>query len=225
MKNDVKKFLLIGFIFVLIVVVVGVLRHFKTPRRNFTEGGYEERELVKVEDSKELSKKLSIDIKGLEDKNTEINIEDNNIARIDYNIATMSYTLKASSDAKKYLANISHTWGTPILMQSECEDEAIVDVIAQVAIDNPKVMRADWYDNDLYYSMTTQTLTTREDFLQEINRLIIKNHISFDFEEEFYEEYDETESYDENAPKVNEIEVKPTGVEVNTEEYVEEEFE
>lgn len=224
MKNDVKKFLLIGFIFILIIVVVGVLRHMKTPKRNFTEGGYEERELVKVEDSNELEKKLSINIKGLEDKNTEINIEDKNIARIDYSVATMSYTLKASSDAKKYLANISHTWGTPILMQSECEDEAIIDVIAQVAIDNPKVMRADWYDNDLYYSMTTQTLTSREEFLQEINRLIIKNHIIFDYDEESSYEY-ETESYDVNAPSVNESEVRPTGTEKNTEEYVEEAFE
>ena len=196
----------------------------KTPKRNFTEGGYEERELVKVEDSNELEKKLSINIKGLEDKNTEINIEDKNIARIDYSVATMSYTLKASSDAKKYLANISHTWGTPILMQSECEDEAIIDVIAQVAIDNPKVMRADWYDNDLYYSMTTQTLTSREEFLQEINRLIIKNHIIFDYDEESSYEY-EIESYDVNAPSVNESEVRPTGTEKNTEEYVEEAFE
>ena len=222
MKNEFKKFILIGSILLIIVIAVGILRYLKVPKRNFTEGGYQERELIKVKNAKELNEKLDINITGIEDTNVEVNIEDDNIARIDYKVATMSYTLKASSDAKKYLANISHIWGTPILMQTVCNDEAVVDVIAQVAIDAPKVMRADWYDNDLYYSMTTQNLTTREEFLQEINRLIIKNHIAFDFEEE-YEEEIETENYDENAPKTNDDVVVPVGTEKNTEEYAAEE--
>ena len=55
-------------------------------------------------------------------------------------------------------------------------------MMAKVALDDSeemKYMKALWYDNDKYYSMVTDNLVTREDFLQEVNRVIIANHEEF----------------------------------------------
>ena len=70
----------------------------------------------------------------------------------------------------------------PIFMTTICEDGAEVNVESYVALDeddNMKYMKALWMDNDKYYSMITEDLVTREDFLQEVNRVIIANHVPF----------------------------------------------
>lgn len=69
---------------------------------------------------------------------------------------------------------------TPIMMTVICEDGSEVPVESKVALDDTnqemRYMRALWFDNDKYYSMVTDNLYTREDFLQEVNRVIISNH-------------------------------------------------
>jgi hypothetical protein len=64
-----------------------------------------------------------------------------------------------------------------------CNDGSEIPVESRVALDpktdNIKYMKALWYDNDKYYSMVTDNLVTREDFLQEVNRVIIANHEEF----------------------------------------------
>lgn len=71
----------------------------------------------------------------------------------------------------------------PIFMNVQCDDGAEVPVESYIAVDENgvelKYMRSTWYDNDNYYSMVTDNLTTREDFLQEVNRVIIANHEAF----------------------------------------------
>ena len=69
-----------------------------------------------------------------------------------------------------------HEWNTDILMTSTCQDGTKINVLANVAFDDPYVMRASWSDNNVFYSMTTQNLSSREDLLQEVNRMVIANH-------------------------------------------------
>lgn len=184
MKNN-KKIVIIA-IFICIFVVLALIFFNRTSinhffmRRNLFNGEIEQRNVKPVNNPSEINDKLDILLEGIDSVAAPVyNIEDENIARADYVIEKMQYTLRASSDASKSLSNLEHNWGSPILMVCECDDGAEVDVDAQVSLDDYKVMKADWYDNDLYYSMTTKNLTSREEFLQEVNRIVLSNHISF----------------------------------------------
>ena len=99
----------------------------------------------------------------------------------------MDFTLRASSSTE----DIENSIGldvefiyTPIMMTVICDDGSEIPVESKTALDeitdNIRYMKSLWYDNDKYYSMVTDNLTTREDFLQEVNRVIIANHIPFD---------------------------------------------
>lgn len=111
-------------------------------------------------------------------------IENNSVARIEYKKTTMSgaemiFVMKTSSSLEENLTGLDNDWGVPILMTVIAKDGSDIEVMSYVATDDNQVMKGEWYDNDLYYCMTTDCLTSREDFLQEVNRVIINNHVEF----------------------------------------------
>lgn len=164
-------------IMIILIAIIGIVLYIKSVNRHNTDD-YRAREGVRSAD--EIRSRLGINIDMKASSSVGYFIEDEDIARIEYSARGMDFTLKSASDNRKNLANLNHTWDTPILMTSICDDGSDIQVTSLIAVDNPKVMKAEWYDNDLYYSMDTKNLTTREDFLQEVNYIIIKYH------EEFY---------------------------------------
>ncbi|MCQ2610012.1 MAG: hypothetical protein MJ151_04410 [Lachnospiraceae bacterium] len=175
-KHKITYIIPIIIMIVLIAVIGGMLYIRSVEKRK--EDDYRVREDVRSAD--EIRSRLGINLDMRASASIGYFIEDEDIARIEYSARGMDFTLKSASDNRKNLANLNHTWDTPILMTSICDDGSDIQVTALIAVDNPKVMKAEWYDNDLYYSMDTKNLTTREDFLQEVNYIIIKYH------EEFY---------------------------------------
>lgn len=141
--------------------------------------------------AQEIEEKLDISIKEPEAaESIAYDIENNTIARVSYSKAVegggvMHFVMRSSSSEEEDLASFSHNVNfgeQPIYMTVGCEDQSEVEVEAYVALDNEgnmKYMKALWMDNDKYYSMITEDLITREDFLQEVNRVIIANHIPF----------------------------------------------
>lgn len=133
----------------------------------------------------ELTDKLHMPIKaptGADE--VEYSIEGNNVACISYRKKVfsggeMNFVMKSSSSMEDIMAGENYEWGIPILMTVICNDESEIEVESYISSDNNNVMIAKWYDNDLYYMMTTDNLVTREDFLQEVNRVIIDNHVEF----------------------------------------------
>lgn len=123
--------------------------------------------------------------------NVVYSVEGSNISKISYQKTVsdgnlMNFIMRTSSSTE----DIENSIGldvefayTPIKMTVVCDDGSEVPVEARVALDakseNMKYMKALWYDNDKYYSMVTDNLVTREDFLQEVNRVIIANHEEF----------------------------------------------
>lgn len=174
--KEKKVLLLIPAVIVIILVIAIIVFRNQIGQNRVGQGELEKRQYEKVSNEAELGDKLDIDINGIEGGNAKSYIEDENIGRIDYELNNMNLTLKVTKDLEKDLVNMYHEWNNDILMTSTCTDGTKINVIANVAFDEPTVMRARWRDNDLFYSMTTQNLTTREEFLQEINRLVIQNH-------------------------------------------------
>lgn len=176
--NDKKKTIIFTIIAVIVVLIVVLLIIFRGQfnKRTVWDGELVPRDHQEISNEAELSEKLDIDITGINDEKAKTYIEDENIGRIDYELNGMNLTLKITKDTDKDLINMYHEWNTDILMTSTCTDGTKINVSANVAFDDPTVMRARWNDNDMFYSMTTQNLTTREDFLQEINRMVIQNH-------------------------------------------------
>lgn len=123
--------------------------------------------------------------------NIVYSIEGSNISKISYRKTVsdgnvMDFIMRTSSSTEE----IDNSIGldvefayTPIKMTVVCNDGSEIPVESRVALDpktdNIKYMKALWYDNDKYYSMVTDNLVTREDFLQEVNRVIIANHEEF----------------------------------------------
>ena len=140
----------------------------------------------------EIKEKLNIDIKEPENaEDLTYDIVNNSIARVAYSKilpdnSVMHFIMRSSYSTEEDLATFTSNpqfSDQPIFMTTICDDGAEVEVESYVALDNDsnmKYMKALWMDNDKYYSMITEDLVTREDFLQEVNRVIISNHVSFD---------------------------------------------
>lgn len=140
----------------------------------------------------EIKEKLNIDIKQPEDaSDLTYDIVNNSIAKVAYSKVLpdgkiMHFVMRSSYSTEEDLATFTTDpkfTDQPIYMTTVCDDGAEVDVSSYVALDeegNMKYMKALWMDNDKYYSMITEDLVTREDFLQEVNRVIISNHVPFD---------------------------------------------
>ncbi|MBR4315258.1 MAG: hypothetical protein IKP66_10145 [Lachnospiraceae bacterium] len=123
--------------------------------------------------------------------NIVYSIEGNNISKVAYQKTVsdgslMNFIMRTSSSTEEIESSIGldvEFAYTPIKMTVVCDDGSEVPVESRVALDenseNMKYMKALWYDNDKYYSMVTDNLVTREDFLQEVNRVIIANHEEF----------------------------------------------
>ena len=226
--NNKKNAKSINIIILVLIVVVGAafgVKYYMDNLGTATETGVVERYHVIREQKKTTLDELKdtfkdqIEVPAVKDgKHVEYVVEGDNIARINYDKKAMKFVLKASSDEYENLTNLNYVWGSPILMTSVCDDGAEVDVVSNLAEENTHIMKGEWYDNDLYYSMYTTNLTTREDFLQEINRVIIENHISFTdeymataraSEMEFINEYLDKISNEEESEESEEEAVEP----------------
>ena len=181
-----KRILIVGIclLAVLAIIVALFTSKFKIPRSKV----YKE-----VPSSKEeLHKKLDFDlIDPIDSSEIRYGIENSSIAKVTYKkVVTdgieMNFILRASYSTE----DIENSIGldvefpyTPILMTVICSDGSEITVESRVAVDpaddEMRYMKALWFDNDKYYSMVTDNLVTREDFLQEVNRVIIANHLSF----------------------------------------------
>lgn len=140
----------------------------------------------------EIKEKLNIDIKEPENaSDLTYDIVNNSIAKVAYSKIlpdgkVMHFVMRSSYSTEEDLATFTSDpqfTDQPIFMTTICDDGAEVEVSSYVALDkegNMKYMKALWMDNDKYYSMITEDLVTREDFLQEVNRVIISNHVPFD---------------------------------------------
>ena len=181
-----KKALIIEIVaVVLIAVVVAILVMNRKPSTTQKLG--DEKTVSKIE----IKNKLNVDIKDPENgDNVKYGIEGDNIAKVSYkkkvsNGNEMNFIMRTSYSTE----DIENSIGldvefayTPIMMTVVCNDGSEIPVEAKVALDDSeemKYMKALWYDNDKYYSMVTDNLVTREDFLQEVNRVIIANHEEF----------------------------------------------
>ena len=176
------KFLIIGLVALVAIAIIVAILVSKTGKK-----------VVSKESSKaEIVEKLDIDIKDPEEaEEVSYDIENNSIAKVSYaktmpNGETMHFVMRSSYAMEEDLAtfdtSVDFPDDQPIYMTVICEDGAEVEVESYVALDGQnkmKYMKATWMDNDKYYAMVTDDLITREDFLQEVNRVIIANHIPF----------------------------------------------
>ncbi|MBQ2204477.1 MAG: hypothetical protein II411_01115 [Lachnospiraceae bacterium] len=142
-----------------------------------------------VQNIEEINEELNLKIEAPVDaSDITYGIENDTVAIVQYRKKgyegkEMTFVMRSASAIEDDISGLSVEFkGTPILMTVICDDGSEVNVEAYVAADDKRVMRymkATWYDNDKYYSMVTEDLVTREDFLQEVNRIIIANHIDF----------------------------------------------
>ncbi len=193
-----RKIIVAGLsVLVLVAIIVAIILTRKTyvPIDNKIKGTITTKE--------ELNKKFDVDIKDpVEAKDINYVVENENIAKLTYKKTVsdgnvMDFVLRVSSSTEDIENSIGLTDSkgndvefayTPIMMTVICEDDSEIQVESKVALDDNnqemKYMRALWMDNDKYYSMVTDNLVTREDFLQEVNRVIIANHETFEDSEE-----------------------------------------
>lgn len=181
-KLDSKMQLLIALIAVVLIAIVVAL--VATKNSSKTSRATKEQVVSKNE--------LPYNIKDPDGgDNIVYSIEGSNISKISYRKTVsdgnvMDFIMRTSSSTEE----IDNSIGldvefayTPIKMTVVCNDGSEIPVESRVALDpktdNIKYMKALWYDNDKYYSMVTDNLVTREDFLQEVNRVIIANHEEF----------------------------------------------
>lgn len=149
------------------------------------------RTATNVKSLNEIKEKLNIDLKEPENAaDLKYDIVNNSIAKVTYSKklpdgSEMHFIMRSSYAMEEDLQTFStdpQFSEQPIFMTTICDDGSEVEVESYVALDkdsNMKYMKALWMDNDKYYSMITEDLVTREDFLQEVNRVIIANHVSF----------------------------------------------
>ena len=183
-KMDPKMQLLIAIVAVVVLATIVAL---------VTLNLHKSRPGVRVGSEKVVSKnELPYSVKEpVGGDNIVYSIEGNNISKISYRKmvsdgSEMNFIMRTSSSTEEIENSIGldvEFAYTPIKMTVVCDDGSEVPVEARVALDeeseNMKYMKALWYDNDKYYSMVTDNLVTREDFLQEVNRVIIANHEEF----------------------------------------------
>ena len=181
-------FVLIAFIFILLIS-----RSCSKPR-TVSKTGDGKYQLVEKANNVGNFNKLKITLKDPAEAQQIIanEIINGNIARKTYRTRDYVYRLSASKDKNANLSGYTYTWSGQINMDSICEDFREIRVIAHIAVENPQVIKAEWADNNIYYCMTVDALTSREAFLQEVNRVVIQNH-----------EYDEKYA-EENKDKVRE---------------------
>ena len=138
---------------------------------------------VGVESVEAIRDRLGIDIVIPGDaRNVSYALRGDSVGVVEYdkvlsNGNTIHYILSYSKNSTNQLDTIrGESWGTPIEMNVNVRDGKTVLVTSNVSNDDKKKMQGKWTDNELFYSMATETLTAREDFLQEVNRLVINNH-------------------------------------------------
>lgn len=194
-KKFDSRFLIITSITILLLASVIVLLWFR-PKK--IENAVDSKIKGTVTTKEELNKKFDVDLKDPEEAN-DVNyiVESDTIAKLSYKKVVsdgreMNFVLRVSSSTEDIENSIGLTNSkgediefvyTSIMMTVICDDESEIQVESKVALDDDnqemKYMRALWYDNDKYYSMVTDNLVTREDFLKEVNRVIIANHETF----------------------------------------------
>ena len=187
MEHKNKKLPIVIIIVIVIIVIFSLIFLFKDKLISFKSNDNSQStkinsgELIdrkeEIADNKDkLSEMVGFDVDSKNDENAKYYAEDDNIARIEYDLNGMHLVLKISTDGGKDLVNMYHEWSTGILMTTSCKDGTSIIVSSNTAIDDSSVMRSEWKDNNKFYSLTTQNLSTREEFLQEVNRYIIENH-------------------------------------------------
>lgn len=182
---DPKSSLIIGIIAVIIVAVVVA---FLVLKKNIIPHSNTETIVSK----NELKDKLNVDIKEPDGSSDIVyGIENSSIAKISYKKKVsdgteMNFIMRTSFSTEEIENSIGvdvEFAYTPIMMTVVCDDGSEIPVESKVALNSEteemRYMKALWYDNDKYYSMVTDNLVTREDFLQEVNRVIIANHEEF----------------------------------------------
>lgn len=163
---------------IVVVILLALLAIVMVNRKNASI-----RQMVGMESVKELNDKLGIDmIVPTDAKNVKFAVRGDSIGVIEYDKAgrngdiihyILSYS-KNASDKLEYFR--SESWSTPIEMNVDTRDGKTVLVTSNVSSEDRKRMQGKWTDNEVFYVMATETLTSREDFLQEVNRLVINNH-------------------------------------------------
>ena len=138
---------------------------------------------VGVESVEAIKDKLGVDIVIPSDaRNVSYAMRGDSVGVVEYdkvlsNGNTIHYILSYSNAATNQLDTIrGESWGTPIEMNVNTRDGKTVLVTSNVSNDDRKKMQGKWTDNEVFYSMATDSLTAREDFLQEVNKLVINNH-------------------------------------------------
>ena len=183
-KNKSFKYVLIALAVILLLAIIIVVVSVK--KRNELNSN-----VKRVANTEALKEQLNIDIKEPENASgVKYDIENNTIAKVTYtkvvsNGKVMNFIMRSSYSLEEDLTDLGYEVSysnQPIHMTTICDDESEIDVESYVALgeeNEMKYMRAVWFDNDKYYSMVTDNLVTREDFLQEVNRVIIANHVPF----------------------------------------------
>lgn len=166
------------FYAIVVVVLLALLAIVMVQRKNATV-----RQMTGIESVKELNDKLGIELVVPTDaKDVKFAVRGDSIGVVEYdktgkNGDTIHYILSYSknpSDKIEYFR--SESWSTPIEMNVDTRDGKTILVTSNVSSEDRKKMQGKWTDNEVFYVMATETLTSREDFLQEVNRLVINNH-------------------------------------------------
>lgn len=167
MKKNNQKIIkiAIGVVVVIILAIVTI----------FLVDNYNNRTINSSFD--EIQDYLNINMVTVEARDVDYFIEQKDVAGASYEKEGMKYTLKTSSNPKKNLVETNHNWGANILMFCDVEENKQVQVISSLDEDNLSYMKAEWQDNGMYYGMITDSLTTREDFLHEVNKVVLENHV------------------------------------------------
>lgn len=181
MNNNKKRKIIILLVVILVIIGIGCILFLQQKNLFPTK-------VIKIEVKSidELNQKIDVNVNiPVAAYDVEGSVINDKVANINYKKIVsdgkeMNFTLRSSSSTEENNLDIKNKWGeTPILMTVICKDESDVEVEAYVAYDDRNVMKAEWYDNDKYWLMFTDNLVSREDFLQEVNKIIIANHIEF----------------------------------------------
>ena len=166
MKNKKIIKIVITVIVVLVLAIVAI----------FLVDNYNNRRIISTE--AEIEQYLNISMTKIDAQNVDYFIEQKDVAGATYEKGEMNYTLKSSKNPKKNLTDDNHKWGANILMFCDVAEGTQVQVVSCLDEDNLSAMKAEWYDNGMYYGMITVNLTTREDFLNEVYKVVMDNHIN-----------------------------------------------
>ena len=189
---DSKNILIIGIACIVLIAIV-VAAVISNKKSKISSGTVVET-VVSKDDLKNKLKEKNFEVDIIDPVDSEeitYSIENDGIAKLSYkkkvsDDVEMNFVLRVSSSTEEIEnsigLNVEFPY-EPIMMTVVCEDGSEIPVESKVAVDGDsaemKYMKSLWFDNDKYYSMVTDNLVTREDFLQEVNRVIIANHIPF----------------------------------------------